>query len=218
MSPTVSTSLSTDSYTNTDKQKSTSTPSTDDSNLFTVLLPSDESSLDSISTAALTWGRTVSRLLIFVNKDTPSIDVPPEVQVHKLFDSLVNNHPTTTELLQVLQYLYDYHLNDSKWFLFSSEKLYINMASFNDLINSIPEDTVYIGSSIVTVSKSITYCTSDGGILLSQEALVKIVTQISICRKLQSLYSWDKGLGRCVSETIGSQCQSDLNQVGSFSM
>ena len=184
-----------------------------DNSLYVALLPSEDSTPETLSIAARTWGRTVSHLEIFVNKNTVALTVPPEVTVTKLYDGLQNDHPMTAELLQILKYLYNYRLNASKWFLLASEKVYINYYAFSDLLQSIPSDVVYTGSATKTLSETITYCSGDAGVLISQLALVNLISKYEECEKWAQLYSWDKGLGKCIETTSGCQCSSNVAEV-----
>ena len=177
------------------------------------LLPSEDSTPVTLSTAARTWGRTVSHLEIFVNENTVALTVPPEVTVTKLYDGLQNDHPMTGELLQILKYIYNYRLNESKWFLLASEKVYVNYYAFSDLLQSISSHVVYTGSPTKTLSETMTYCSGDAGVLISQLALVNLISKYEECEKWAQLYSWDKGLGKCIETTSGCHCSSKVAEV-----
>ena len=194
---------------------SSSSSLSNENSLTIALLPSEDSTPASINAAAMTWGRTVPQLVIFVDDSTETLSVPPGVTVNRQLKlPKLNNHPTTLEMLQILRYLHDTHFNSSDWFFLASDKVYINYYSFQDFLDSLPSDTSYVGSSSLKISSAFTYCSSNGGVLLSRKALKKIISVYETCIKwAPAIYSWDKGLGKCYAEVMTGGCHSGLDSV-----
>ena len=183
--------------------------------LTVALLSSEDSTPESINAAANTWGRTVPQLVIFVDDSTETLTVPPSVMVNRQFKlPKLNNHPTTLEMLQILRYLHESVYNVSEWFLLASDKLYVNYYSFQNFLESLPSDVSYVGASSLKISDAFTYCSSEGGILLSRKALKKLISVYDTCVKwAPAIYSWDKGLGKCYAEVMSGGCHSGLDSV-----
>ena len=163
----------------------------------------------------MTWGRLVPQLMIFVDYSADTLSVPPGVLVNRQFKlPKLNNHPTTLEVLQILRYLHDNYLNSSDWFFLVTEQVYVNYYSFDRFLSSIPPEASYIGSSTLQISEALSYCSSEGGILLNRRGLKELMREYESCIKwAPAIYSWDKGLGKCYAEALGTGCTSGLTSV-----
>ena len=118
-------------------------------------------------------------------------------------------------VLNVIEYIYNNHRSQYKWFLLSSERVYVNIYSLHEISdNAGPRDIVYTGHMSLEAGETPShYCKSDAGVLLSQEGLVKLGSRLKDCAKTNGDPSWDSWLGKCINQTLGLSCFKIFSKV-----
>ena len=187
--------------------------------LFVAILPVDDIKL-SIKSITHTWGQTVSKLAIFLPKDLEGLEVgSEETQIVKLLEPSGDSPrpPSWSDLFSVVQYMYkNHHANEYKWFLLTSERVYVNIYALHEISdNAGPRDIVYAGYTAGEATGEgppSLYCRSEAGVLLSQEGLLKLGSKLSECRGVSG-DPWDLWLGKCINQTLGLACFKIFSKV-----
>ena len=123
------------------------------------------------------------------------------------------HYPSLNEIVYVLQYLYNNYAQNYEYFLIVSDNTYINMYSFEDVVNELAqedEELIYAGFSNSFGLHE--YCGADSGVLISVQTLSKVIENINNCIGWSKRYSWDVMLGQCLRKTLGIKCMN-ISQV-----
>ena len=180
--------------------------------VFVSIIPSNLSRLENVFSIYNTWASTVTNMAIFISNYTNNSLLLTD---HSFVTELRADtyYPSLNEIIQVLQYLYDHYSRNYEYFLIVSDNAYVNMYSFEDVINQVvveDEELVYAG-----FSKSFglhKYCRADSGVLLSVRTLSRVIENINNCIGWSKRYSWDVMLGQCLRKTLGIKCMN-ISQV-----
>ena len=182
--------------------------------LFSAVLPSNFSNIDKIASLYNTWGEIVTNMAIFLPLTiTQSEFFEDTTFVRELkINTTKYNYPTPESIYQVLRYLYKHYAYQFRYFLISSDNLYVNKYNFLDLVSNVSEHSIIYTGHPIKYGRT-TYCLGDGGILLSQVTLLKLVPKLRRCEKWHSTYSWDKTLGRCMKKILNQMCTNISTDV-----
>ena len=182
--------------------------------LFSAVLPSNFSNIDNIAAVYNTWGEVVTNMAIFLPLTTTQSDFFEDTTfVRELkINTTKYNYPTTESIYQVLRYLYKHYVYQFKYFLISSDSLYVNKYIFLDFVSNVSEHTIIYTGHSLKFGRT-TYCSGDAGILLSQATLLKLVPKLRRCERWHSTYPWDKTLGRCVKKILNKMCTNISTDV-----
>lgn len=138
-----------------------------------------------------TWGREVDKLVFFVGEDCivpANLKYLPIVKLPGIPD---NVYPPLRKTFAVLQYMYENHLGQFKWFIRADDDMYVRVRKLKELLTGmVSEEKVYLGRAgtgrrddldRLALLPHERYCMGGPGIFLSSSALQELGPHLANC-------------------------------------
>lgn len=183
--------------------------------LFIGILTSEQT----VSTLAVAVNKTSSHL---VNKLMFFMDAAGAEKANVITLKLpgIVGFVDTREILKpfhMLKYLTDNFLEEYDFFFLTRDTSYINAKHLMNIVKKISvSHEVHLGG--MSKSDAPTYCTLDGGILLSNNVLKKIQSSLDWCVKNAFSDTDDDNVGRCILHASQLPCQSTFQNLNLLSV
>ncbi|XP_012944760.1 chondroitin sulfate glucuronyltransferase [Aplysia californica] len=168
------------------------------------------SSKDSLNTRAVALNKTlahfVTRTVFFIDQKA-SVPPPPGMLIVNFSDGYNHLLP-----IAVLKYVSAKYGHDYDYFMFITDHAYVRAEKIMDLVTHISVSKhVHLGSPR-GVEQGSTYCSLDGGVILSQSILsvVNATANMKWCSDKCHHSDQSLNLGKCVLHTAQMECQATV--------
>ncbi|ESP02248.1 hypothetical protein LOTGIDRAFT_138772 [Lottia gigantea] len=162
-------------------------------------------SKNTIDTLGVAINKTVhqhaTKIVFFMEEKGQTL--PPGMSVVSFSDKYPHLVP-----IHVLKYVSEHYPETYDYYLFVSDRAYIRGEKLADLINHISvSQHVYMGFPQALNGASGNYCPLEGGVLLSQSILSRILNELDWCNTNCHSSDPSLNLGKCIQHSTELSCQ-----------